>query len=67
MSTDKPVNPFFTPRSWSIYEAFKVYLVGIILAPIRIVILLILLIVLNIFSRTALLGYNPFEKIIFKL
>jgi hypothetical protein len=59
MSSEKPVNPFFTPRSWSIYEAFKVYFLGIILAPIRIIVLLLLLLILNIFSRIALLGYNP--------
>ena len=52
-------NPFKPCRKWSMYEAFKTYILGPILVPIRLLILAILLFFLNLACRLSILFWNP--------
>jgi hypothetical protein len=52
-------NPFRSVAKWSAYEAFKTYFIGPILVPIRVVLMIIFLLIMNILCGIALLFWNP--------
>jgi hypothetical protein len=60
--TKTEVNPFSPKDSWSFYESIKFYIIGPVMVPIKIILLIFLLGLINILCRIALYGLC-FKKI----
>jgi hypothetical protein len=58
VETKPEVNPFSPKESWSFYESIKFYIIGPIMVPIKVILLIILLGMINVLCRIALYGFK---------
>lgn len=58
MKTEQ-VNPFQKDVKWSTYETIKHYIMFPLVMPIKLIIVILTLLLINLLTRIAFLGYKP--------